>query len=213
MEGTSESPILDEFEANSNDYDNEFISRFSQNPLHAFSLFTNGNIQEYFMNNSLEKIIIHIVLIIISLCGIKAQTSKIIYIVRLLFWKMYNVINNLVNKMINREKIADRQIVDNRFREFEERFRILLLQHDENIAKQDNIVQYNKLDNFAESIKSEFNLKVAEMERRFQELKWRCDMIANKTMNTIVLTNTVDSTNKDEKIIFDEGSVVQYNRE
>ncbi|AAZ03494.1 NSP4 [Adult diarrheal rotavirus strain J19] len=213
MEGTSESPVLDEFEVNNNDYDNDFISRFSQNPLNAFSLFTDGNLQEYFMNNSLEKIVIHVVLIVISLCGIKAQTSKIIYVVRLLFWKIYNVINNLVNKVINREKIINHQVVDNRFREFEERFRLLLLQHDKNIAKQDDIVQYNKLDNFAESIKSEFNLKVAEMERRFQELKWRCDMIANKAMNTIVLANTVDSNNKDEKIVFDEGSVVQYNRE
>nr|QRV11676.1 NSP4 [Bat rotavirus] len=216
MEPTMETKFLDGFEVNDSPADTTFtedLGKIMTEPTHVFNLMQHGKIQEYFANTPLEKIGLHAVMLIISFCGIQAQSRKILYCTRMLFWKIKVVIEGLVRKCWRQNSNDLDQIIKQRITEYSRSIEAMISNYNKKCAESESALSFNGLNNFVESIKNEFNVRVAEMERKYDELRWRCETIANHNMNNIILSQNSGKAKQEQTYIFDDGSLVQYSRD
>nr|BBC18359.1 Nonstructural protein 4 [Porcine rotavirus H] len=216
MEHTPDTPILDGVEINGSIVDSQIVEELGElltDPSKIFNLLQYEKIQQYVINTPLERIIIHFVMIIISFCGIRAQSAKIIYCIKMLFWKIKNVIDSMVKKYKRSEKTEIDKIIQDKIKEYSKSIEAMIAHYNNKCARNEEALSFAGLNNFVESLKNEFNIKIAEMERRYEELRWRCETIANHSMNSVILSQNNDEHQQEKTYIFDEASTVQYSRD
>nr|ANN82282.1 non-structural protein 4 [Rotavirus H] len=216
MEHTPDTPVFDGVEINDSIVDSQIVEELGElltDPSKIFNLLQYEKIQQYVINTPLERIVIHLVMIIISFCGIRAQSAKIVYCIKMLFWKIKDMLNNMVKKYKRSEKTDVNKIVQDKINEYSKSIEMMIAHYNNKCAQSEEALSFTGLNNFVESLKNEFNIKIAEMERRYEELRWRCEAIANHSMNNIILSQSNDEPKQEKTYIFDEASIVQYSRD
>nr|WPT07189.1 non-structural protein 4 [Rotavirus H] len=216
MEHTSDMPVIDGAGINDSIIDSQIVEELGElltDPSKVFNLLQYEKIQQYVANTSLERIVIHFVMIIVSFCGIRAQSAKILYCVKMLFWKIRNMISTMVQKYKRNETTDIDKIIQNKINEYSKSIETMISHYNNKCAQNEDAISFSGLDNFVQSLKNEFNIKIAEMERRYDELRWRCETLANRNMNSIMLSQNGDESQQEKTYVFNEASVVQYSRD
>nr|QKY66978.1 NSP4 [Rotavirus H] len=216
MEHTPDTPVVNGVEFNDSIVDSQIIEELGElltDPSKVFNLLQYEKIQQYVVNTPLERIVIHFVMIIISFCGIRAQSAKIIYCVKMLFWKLKGIIGKIIQKYKRSEKTNIDEIIQDKINEYSKSIETMITHYNNKCAQTEDALSFSGLNNFVESLKNEFNIKIAEMERRYDELRWRCEALANRNMNNVMLSQNNDEPQQEKTYVFDEASIVQYSRD
>nr|ANN82279.1 non-structural protein 4 [Rotavirus H] len=216
MEHTPDMPVVDGVGINDSIVDSQIVEELGElltDPSKVFNLLQYDKIQQYIVNTPLERIVVHLVMIIISFCGIRAQSAKILYCVKMIFWKIKTMIGGVVQKYKRSEKNDIDKIIQNKINEYSKSIETMITHYNNKCAQSENAISFSGLDNFVQSLKNEFNIKVAEMERRYDELRWRCEALANSNMNNIMLSQKTNEPQQEKTYTFDEASIVQYSRD
>nr|QKY66977.1 NSP4 [Rotavirus H] len=216
MEHTPDMPVVDGVEFNDSIVDSQIVEELGElltDPSKVFNLLQYEKIQQYVINTPLERIVIHFVMIIISFCGIRAQSSKILYCVKMLFWKLKDMISKMVQKYKRSKKTDVDKIIQDKINEYSKSIETMITHYNNKCAQNEDALSFSGLDNFVQSLKNEFNIKIAEMERRYDELRWRCEALANRNMNNVMSSQTSGEPQQEKTYVFDEASIVQYSRD
>nr|AIW80074.1 NSP4 [Porcine rotavirus H]AIW80077.1 NSP4 [Porcine rotavirus H] len=216
MEHTPDMPITDRVGINDSTVDSQIVEELGElltDPSKVFNLLQYEKIQQYIVNTPLERIVIHFVMIIISFCGIRAQSNKILYCVKMLFWKIKKMIDGIIQKYKRSEETDIDKIIQDKIDKYSKSIETMIAHYNNRCAQNENALSFSGLDNFVQSLKNEFNIKIAEMERRYDELRWRCEALVNHNMNSIMLSQNTDEPKQEKTYVFDEASIVQYSRD
>nr|ALX72694.2 NSP4 [Porcine rotavirus H] len=216
MERTSDMPVINGVEFNDSIVDSQIVEELGElltDPSKVFNLLQYEKIQQYIVNTPLERIVIHFVMIIISFCGIRAQSTKVLYCVKMLFWKIKGMIDKIVEKCRRSEKNDIDELIKDKMSEYSKSIENMITHYNNKCAQTEDALSFSGLSNFVESLKNEFNIKIAEMERRYDELRWRCETLANHSMNNVMLSQNNDEPQQERTYVFDETSIVQYSRD
>nr|WGF20350.1 nonstructural protein 4 [Rotavirus H] len=216
MEQTSDTPVIDGVDFNDSIVNSQIVEELGElltDPSKVFNLLQYEKIQQYVTNTPLERIVVHFVMIIISFCGIRAQSTKILYCLKMLFWKIKTIIEGMINKYKRSEKTDIDRIIKDKMSEYSKSIETMITHYNNRCAQSEDAISFSGLNNFVESIKNEFSIKIAEMERRYDELRWRCETLANQSMNSIMLSQTNNEPQQQHTYIFNEASIVQYSRD
>nr|BBC18363.1 Nonstructural protein 4 [Porcine rotavirus H] len=216
MEHTADMPVIDRSEFNESIIDSQIVEELGElltDPSKVFNLLQYEKIQQYFVNTPLERIVIHLVMLVISFCGIRAQSTKILYCTKMLIWKVKAMIEKIVQKRTHNGKTDIDEIIKNKMSEYSKSIETMIAHYNNKCAQSEDALSFSGLNNFIESIKNEFNIKIAEMERRYDELRRRCETLANHNMNNIILSQNSGEYQQQQTYVFDETSIVQYSRD
>nr|AYA93298.1 NSP4 [Porcine rotavirus H] len=216
MEHTTDMPVIDGVELNDSVIDSQIVEELGElltDPSKVFNLLQYDKIQQYFVNTPLERVVIHFVMLVISFCGIRAQSTKILYCVKMFFWKIKAMIEKVVQRYRHSEKTDIDEIIKSKMSEYSKSIETMIAHYNNKCAQSEDALSFSGLSNFIESLKNEFNIKIAEMERRYDELRWRCETLANHNMNNIILSQDSGESQQQRTYVFDEASIVQYSRD
>nr|QKY66975.1 NSP4 [Rotavirus H] len=216
MQRTTDMPVIDGVEFNDSVVDSRIAEELGElltDPSKVFNLLQYEKIQQYVVNTPLKRIVIHFVMIIISFCGIRAQSTKILYCVKMLFWKIKGMVNKMVEKCKRSERTDIDKLMKDKMSEYSKSIENMITHYNNKCAQNEDALSFSGLSNFVQSLKNEFNIRIAEMERRYEELRWRCETLANYNMNNVMLSQKNDDPQQEKTYVFDETSVVQYSRD
>ncbi|BAK74771.1 NSP4 [Porcine rotavirus] len=216
MEHATDMPVINEVEFNDSIIDSQIVEELGElltDPAKVFNLLQYEKIQHYFVNTPLERIAIHFVMLVVSFCGIRAQSTKILYCVKMLFWKVKTMVEKIVQKCKHSEKTDIDEIIKSKISEYSKSIETMIAHYNNKCARNEDALSFSGLSNFIESLKNEFNIKIAEMERRYDELRWRCETLANHNMNNIMLSQNSGESQQQRDYVFDDASIVQYSRD
>nr|UUW33707.1 NSP4 protein [Rotavirus J] len=159
------------------DYGNDGIEMHLQN-------LTINMMQQYFKDMTFEGILAHMVLLIMSLLGLKVSDlarRKIMYLAQLFYWKLRGEVKTIVEEDIPKNKEQEKIMqLEEKILNLENYVNSLAMEKSKTGLSEQEI--YERFHNMYDLIKNESTSKLTSLERKLEDQNWRLAILAERRM-------------------------------